>query len=43
MDGKWHPVAFYSKLLSSVEQNYKIYNKVTARLLKPHPKIGFNR
>jgi len=26
-DGKWHPVAFYSKSLSSVEQNYEIYNK----------------
>jgi len=27
MDGKWHPVAFYSKSLSSMKQNYKIYNK----------------
>jgi len=27
MDRKWHPVAFYSKSLSSVEQNYKIHNK----------------
>ena len=27
MDGKWHPVAFYSESLSSVEQNYKIHNK----------------
>jgi len=27
MDGKWHPVAFYSKSLSSVEQNYEIHNK----------------
>jgi len=26
-DGKWHPVAFYSKSLSSMEQNYKIYDK----------------
>jgi len=26
-DGKWHPVAFYSKSLSSVERNYKIHNK----------------
>jgi len=27
MDGKWHPMAFYSKSLSSVEQNYEIHNK----------------
>jgi len=26
-DGKWHPVAFYSKSLSSMERNYKIHNK----------------
>jgi len=24
---KWHPVAFYSKSLSPVEQNYEIHNK----------------
>jgi len=24
---KWHPVVFYSKSLSSIEQNYEIYNK----------------
>jgi len=24
---KWHPVAFYSKSLSLVERNYKIYDK----------------
>jgi len=24
---KWYPVAFYSKSLSLVEQNYKIYDK----------------
>jgi len=27
MDGKWHPVVFYSKSLSSVERNYKIHDK----------------
>jgi len=27
MDRKWHPIAFYSKFLSSVEQNYKIHDK----------------
>jgi len=26
-DGKWHPVTFYSKSLSFVEQNYEIYDK----------------
>ena len=26
-DGKWHPVAFYSKSLSAVEWNYNIYDK----------------
>ena len=26
-DGKWHPVAFLSKSLSEVEQNYKIHDK----------------
>jgi len=24
---KWYPVAFYSKFLSPVEQNYEIHNK----------------
>jgi len=26
MDGKWHPIAFYSKSLSSVERNYEIHD-----------------
>ena len=26
-DGKWHPIAFYSKALSTVKQNYNIYDK----------------
>ena len=26
-DGKWHPIAFYSKSLNSVECNYKIHDK----------------
>jgi len=26
-DRKWHPIVFYSKSLSSVEQNYKIHDK----------------
>jgi len=26
-DRKWHPIAFYSKFLSSVEQNYEIHDK----------------
>ena len=26
-DGKWHPVAFYSKSLSPVERNYEIHDK----------------
>jgi len=26
-DGKWHPLVFYSKSLSSVEWNYEIYDK----------------
>ena len=27
MDGKWHPVALYSKSLSSMERNYEIHDK----------------
>jgi len=26
-DGKWHPMVFYSKSLSSMEQNYEIHDK----------------
>ncbi|KAG5723908.1 hypothetical protein E4T56_gene9797 [Termitomyces sp. T112] len=26
-DGKWHSVAFFSKSLNAIEQNYKIHNK----------------
>jgi len=26
-DGKWRPVAFFSKFLNEIERNYKIYNK----------------
>ena len=26
-DGKWHPVALYSKSLNTVEQNYEIHDK----------------
>jgi len=26
-NGKWHPVIFFNKFLSLVEQNYKIHNK----------------
>ena len=26
-DGKWRPVAFFSKSLNKTEKNYKIYNK----------------
>jgi len=33
-DGKWHPVAFYSKSLSSMEQNYKIHNKEMLAIIR---------
>jgi len=26
-NGKWHPIAFYHKSLSSVERNYEIHDK----------------
>jgi len=34
-DGKWHPVAFYSKFLSSMEWNYKIHNKKMLAIIHP--------
>jgi len=34
MDGKWHPVAFYSKFLSSVERNYEIHNKEMLAIIR---------
>jgi len=33
-DGKWHPVAFYSKSLFSVEWNYKIHNKEMLAIIR---------
>ena len=33
-DGKWHPVAFYSKFLSSVEWNYKIHDKEMLAIIR---------
>jgi len=33
-DGKWHPIAFYSKSLSSVERNYKIYDKEMLAIIR---------
>jgi len=35
MDGKWHPVAFYSKSLSSVEWNYEIHDKEMLAIIHP--------
>jgi len=34
VDGKWHPVAFYSKSLFSVEWNYEIYNKEMLAIIR---------
>jgi len=34
MNGKWHPVVFYSKSLSSVEWNYKIYDKKMLAIIR---------
>jgi len=33
-DGKWHPVAFYSKSLSSVKWNYKIHDKEMLAIIR---------
>ena len=34
IDRKWHPVAFYSKSLSSVEQNYEIHDKKMLAIIR---------
>ena len=31
---KWHPVAFYSKFLSPVEQNYEIHDKEMLAIIR---------
>jgi len=33
-DGKWHPVAFYSKSLSSIERNYEIHDKKMLAIIR---------
>jgi len=33
-DRKWHPVAFYSKFLFSVERNYKIHDKEMLAIIR---------
>jgi len=33
-DGKWHPVVFYSKSLSSMERNYEIHNKEMLAIIR---------
>jgi len=33
-DGKWHPIAFYSKTLSSMERNYKIHDKKMLAIIR---------
>ncbi|KAG5725041.1 hypothetical protein E4T56_gene12393 [Termitomyces sp. T112] len=33
-DGKWHPVAFYSKSLNTVEQNYEIHDKKMLAIIR---------
>jgi len=34
MDGKWHPIAFYNKSLSSVERNYEIHDKEMLAIIR---------
>jgi len=34
VDGKWYPVAFYNKSLSSVEQNYEIHDKEMLAIIR---------
>jgi len=33
-DRKWHPVAFYSKSLSSIERNYEIHDKEMLAIIR---------
>jgi len=33
-DGKWHPIAFYSKSLSSMERNYEIHDKKMLAIIR---------
>ena len=33
-DGKWHPIAFYSKSLSSMERNYEIHDKEMLAIIR---------
>jgi len=33
-DRKWHPVAFYSKSLSSMERNYEIHDKEMLAIIR---------
>ncbi|KAG5735103.1 hypothetical protein E4T56_gene20497 [Termitomyces sp. T112] len=37
-DGKWHPVAFYSKSLNAVEWNYKIHDKEMLAIIQSFEK-----
>ena len=33
-DGKWHPIAFYSKSLNAVERNYEIHDKEMLAIIR---------